>query len=511
MGEDPIDVIEIKEDPIKVIEIKEDPIDVIEIKEDPIDVIEIKEVKTEIIEIKEDPIKVIEIKEDPCIKTHQVITNLSVTTGEELSTEKTVEPMALTTKKSKKSVVTVDTVEPEEEPKPQANLSNVTSTEELEKVQIQPVITPAEEEPTKKKIEIFRNLQKVDVHVEAETKEKAEAEPSLISSVKEREISKPTDKDVVAGDKPTSVEENVIKVVKPEGKEKVKTKSSKKAADVSKKVDKKKKVKREKSKVKADLKPKQEVKVVKDKRSKPVVKNTAEKEIPLVEKIAAGSVQKVVMETDGLKQADEEKPVVECSQNIIVKNPQEQPKEKVESVVLKLDSEESYGSITSPVPVEILPVKKVDVGTYDSPKVKEKHHVEREPEECTKMDSAESMTNLKQEKVKDKKTNKEIELEVEKEMKNIVNLQGNSPVRVKTKTRQQEEQTDEPETPAEVVLKLQEPVVQIDEPETPAEAVLKPQEPVVQIDESETPAEAVLKLQEPVAQIDESETPAEVV
>merc|ERR1739838_1290903 len=105
------------------------------------------------------------------------------------------------------------------------------------------------EEPTKKKIEIFRNLQKVDVHVEAETKEKAEAEPSLISSVKEREIS-PTDKDVVAGDKPTSVGENVIKVVKPEGKEK------------------------------DDLKPKHEVKVVKDKRSDPVVKNTAEKEIP---------------------------------------------------------------------------------------------------------------------------------------------------------------------------------------------------------------------------------------
>merc|ERR1739838_578924 len=305
------------------------------------------------------------------------------------------------TKKSKKSVVTVDTVEPEEELKPQANLSNVTSTEELEKVQIQPVVTPAEEEPTKKKIEIFRNLQKVDVHVEAETKEKAEAESSLMSSVKEREIS-PTDKVVVAGDKPTSVGENVIKVVKPEGKEKVKTKSSKKAADASKKADKKKKVKREKSKVKVDLKPKQEVKVVKDKKSKPFVKNTAEKEIPLVEKIAAGSVQKVVVETDGLKQADEEKPVVECSQNIIVKNPQEQPKEKVESVKLKLDSEELSGSITSPVPVEILPVKKVDVGTYDSPKVKEKHHVEKEPEECTKMDSAESMTNLKQEKVKDK-------------------------------------------------------------------------------------------------------------
>merc|ERR1739838_580031 len=308
--------------------------------------LEIKD-EEEVIEIKEDPIKVIEIKEDPCIKTHQVITNLSVTTGEELSTEKTVEPMALTTKKSKKSVVTVDTVEPEEEPKPQANLSNVTSTEELEKVQIQPVVTPAEEEPTKKKIEIFRNLQKVDVHVEAETKEKAEAESSLMSSVKEREIS-PTDKVVVAGDKPTSVGENVIKVVKPEGKEKVKTKSSKKAADVSKKVDKEKKIKREKSKVKVDLKPKQEVKVVKDKRSKPVVKNTAEKEIPLVEKIAADSVQKVVEETDGLKQADEAKPVVECSQNIIVQNPQEQPKEKVESVVLKLDSEESYGSITSP-------------------------------------------------------------------------------------------------------------------------------------------------------------------
>merc|ERR1739838_1270764 len=318
------------------LEIKDEE-EIIEIKEDPI----------EVIEIKEDPIKVIEIKEDPCIKTHQVITNLAVTTIEELSTEKTVEPMALTTKKSKKSVVTVDTVEPEEELKPQANLSNVTFTEELEKVQIQPVVTPAEEEPTKKKIEIFRNLQKVDVHVEAETKEKAEAEPSLTSSVKEREIS-PTDKVVVAGDKPTSVGENVIKVVKPEGKEKVKTKSSKKAAGVSKKVDKKKKVKREKSKVKADLKPKQEVKVVKDKRSKPVVKNTAEKEIPFVEKIAADSVQKVVEETDGLKQADEAKPVVECSQNIIVQNPQEQPKEKVESVVLKLDSEESYGSITSP-------------------------------------------------------------------------------------------------------------------------------------------------------------------
>merc|ERR1739838_343750 len=402
MGEDPIDVIEIKEDPIKVIEIKEDPIDVIEIKEDPIDVIEIKEVKTEIIEIKEDPIKVIEIKEDPCIKTHQVITNLSVTTGEELSTEKTVEPMALTTKKPKKSVVTVDTVEPEEEPKPQANLSNVTSTEELEKVQIQPVVTPVEEEPTKKKIEIFRNLQKVDVHVEAETKEKAEAEPSLMSSVKEREIP-PTDKVVVAGDKPTSVEGNVIKVVKLEGKEKVKTKSSKKAADVSKKVDKKKKIKREKSKVKADLKPKQEVKVVKDKRSKPVVKNTAEKEIPLVEKIAAGSVQKVVMETDGLKQA---KPVVGCSQNIIVKSPQEQPKEKVESV--KLDSEELSGSITSPVPVEILAVKKVDVGAYDSPKVKD--NIRKEPEKfnikkCTKLDSAESIANLKQEKKKEKKKN----------------------------------------------------------------------------------------------------------
>merc|ERR1739838_1052315 len=303
------------------------------------------------------------------------------------------------TKKSKKSVVTVDTVKPKEELKPQANLSNVTSTEELEKVQIQPVVTPAEEEPTKTKIEL--NLQEVDVHVEAETKEKAEAEPSLISSVKEREIS-PTDKAVVAGDKPTSVGENVIKVVKPEGKEKVKTKSSKKAADVSKKVDKKKKVKREKSKVKADLKPKHEVKVVKDKKSKPVVKTTAEKEIPLVEKIAADSAQKVVMESGGLKKVVEAKPVAECSQNIIVKNPQEQPKEKVESVVLKLDSEESYGSITSPVPVEILPVKKVDVGTYDSPKVKEKHHVEKEPEECTKMDSAESMTNLKQEKEKDK-------------------------------------------------------------------------------------------------------------
>merc|ERR1739838_762312 len=322
--------------------------------------LEIKD-EEEVIEIKEDPIKVIEIKEDPCIKTHQVITNLAVTTIEELSTEKTVEPMALTTKKSKKSVVTVDTVEPEEELKPQVNLSKVTSTEELEKVQIQPVVTPAEEEPTKKKIEIFRNLQKVDVHVEAETKEKAEAESSLMSSVKEREIS-PTDKVVVAGDKPTSVGENVIKVVKPEGKEKVKTKSSKKAADASKKVDKKKKVKREKSKVKVDLKPKQEVKVVKDKRSKPVVKNTAEKEIPLVEKIAADSVQKVVMEIGGLKKVAEAKPVVECSQTIIVKNPQEQPKEKVERVKLKLDSEELSGSITSPVPVEILAVKKVDVG-----------------------------------------------------------------------------------------------------------------------------------------------------
>merc|ERR1739838_209492 len=401
------------------LEIKDEE-EIIEIKEDPI----------EVIEIKEDPIKVIEIKEDPCIKTHQVITNLAVTTIEELSTEKTVEPMALTTKKSKKSVVTVDTVEPEEELKPQANLSNVTSTEELEKVQIQPVVTPVEEEPTKKKIEIFRNLQKVDVHVEAETKEKAEAEPSLMSSVKEREIP-PTDKVVVAGDKPTSVEGNVIKVVKLEGKEKVKTKSSKKAADVSKKVDKKKKIKREKSKVKADLKPKQEVKVVKDKRSKPVVKNTAEKEIPFVEKTAADSVQKVVVESSGLKKVAEAKPVVECSQNIIVKNPQEQPKEKVESVKLKLDSEEPYGSITSPVPVEILPVKKVDVGTYDSPKVKEKHHVEKEPEKfnikkCTKMDSIEFMANLKQQKVEDKKENNVVELEVEKEVKNIVNLQGNS-------------------------------------------------------------------------------------
>merc|ERR1739838_533940 len=311
------------------------------------------------------------------------------------------------TKKSKKSVVTVDTVEPEEELKPQANLSNVTSTEELEKVQIQPVVTPAEEEPTKKKIEIFRNLQKVDVHVEAETKEKAEAESSLMSSVKEREIS-PTDKVVVAGDKPTSVGENVIKVVKPEGKEKVKTKSSKKAADASKKVDKKKKVKREKSKVKVDLKPKQEVKVVKDKKSNPVVKNTAEKEIPLVEKIAADSVQKVVVESSGLKKVAEAKPVVECSQNIIVKNPQEQPKEKVERVKLKLDSEELSGSITSPVPVEILAVKKVDVGIYDSPKVKE--NIRKEPEKfnikkCTKLDSAESMANLKQEKKKEKKKN----------------------------------------------------------------------------------------------------------
>merc|ERR1739838_766059 len=92
--------LEIKDDE-EIIEIKEDPIKVIEIKEDPI----------KIIEIKEDPIDVIEIKEDPCIKTHQVITNLSVTTGEELSTEKTVEPMALTTKKSKKSVVTVESEE----------------------------------------------------------------------------------------------------------------------------------------------------------------------------------------------------------------------------------------------------------------------------------------------------------------------------------------------------------------------------------------------------------------
>merc|ERR1739838_652199 len=396
MGEDPIDVIEIKEDPIKVIEIKEVKTEIIETKEVPIKVIEMKEDPIEIIETKEVPIEVIEIKEDPCIKTHQVVVNLAVTTVEEFSTEKTVEPTALTTKKLKKSVVTVDTVEPEEELKPQANLSNVTSTEELEKVQIQPVVTPAEEEPTKKKIEIFRNLQKVDVHVEAETKEKAEAEPSLISSVKEREIS-PTDKVVVAGDKPTSVGENVIKVVKPEGKEKVKTKSSKKAADASKKVDKKKKVKREKSKVKADLKPKQEVKVVKDKRSNPVV-----------EKIAADSVQKLVVESRGLKKVAEAKPVVECSQNITVKNPQEQPKEKVESVVLKLDSEESYGSITSPVPVEILPVKKVDVGTYDSPKVKE--NIRKEPEKfnikkCTKLDSAESMANLKQEKKKEKKKN----------------------------------------------------------------------------------------------------------
>merc|ERR1739838_532453 len=72
--------------------------------------LEIKD-EEEVIEIKDDPIKVIEIKEDPCIKTHQVITNLSVTTGEELSTEKTVEPMALTTKKSKKSVVTVESEE----------------------------------------------------------------------------------------------------------------------------------------------------------------------------------------------------------------------------------------------------------------------------------------------------------------------------------------------------------------------------------------------------------------
>merc|ERR1739838_487874 len=67
------------------LEIKDEE-EIIEIKEDPI----------EVIEIKEDPIKVIEIKEDPCIKTHQVITNLSVTTGEELPKEKTVEPMALT-------------------------------------------------------------------------------------------------------------------------------------------------------------------------------------------------------------------------------------------------------------------------------------------------------------------------------------------------------------------------------------------------------------------------------
>merc|ERR1739838_786268 len=124
----------------------------------------------------------------------------------------------------------------------------------------------------------------------------------------------------------------------------------------------------------------------------------------------------------------------------------------------------------------------------DSPKVKDKQHVEKEPEKfnikkCTKLDSAESMANLKQEKIKDKKKNNEIELEVEKEVKNIVNLQGNSPVRVKTKIRRQKKPTDEPETPAEVVLKLQEPVVQIDEPETPAEVVLKLQEPVVQIDE----------------------------
>merc|ERR1739838_1124893 len=113
---------------------------------------------------------------------------------------------------------------------------------------------------------------------------------------------------------------------------------------------------------------------------------------------------------------------------------------------------------------------------------KEKHHVEKEPEKfnikkCTKTDSVEFMANLKQQKVEDKKENNVVELEVEKEVKNIVNLQGNSPVRVKNKIKQQKEQTDEPETPAKVVLKLQEPIVEVDEPETPAKVVLKLQKP----------------------------------